>query len=231
MKTSRHTQKLMRTTAAVAALLLFFLFLLPSAEAAVYRRGSRGETVKQIQQRLKNWGYYKGEVDGIFGPKTEEAVKLFQKKNKLTVDGIVGPKTLEALGLPAGSSSGSGQGSSSYQKDIDLLARMIAAEGRGEPYLGQVAIGAVIMNRIKSPSFPNPLSGVLFQKGAFSAVDDGQFQSTDVPDSCRRAAIEAYNGADPTNGCLYYYAPAKTTNKWMLSKPVYLKIGNHNFCK
>lgn len=222
----KRTPYVIKTTAAFAALMMFFLFLLPPAEAAVLRRGSRGETVKQVQQRLKNWGYYKGAVDGIFGAQTEEAVRFFQRRNKLAVDGIVGPKTYAALGIQPASG-----GSSSYQKDIELLARMIAAEGRGEPYLGQVAIGAVIMNRIKSPSFPNTLSGVLFQKGAFTAVDDGQFQSTSIPDSCRRAAIEAYNGSDPTNGCLFYYAPAKATSKWMLAKPIFLRIGNHVFCK
>ena len=144
------------------------------------------------------------------------------------MDGIVGTQTYRALGItPQGSSSGS----SNYSNEINMLARMIAAEGRGEPYTGQVAIGAVIMNRVKHPSFPNSISGVLYQSGAFSALGDGQYASTNVPDSCRRAAVEAYNGSDPTYGCIYYYNPAKTSNRFMLSRPIVITIGAHVFCK
>ena len=212
-------------------LLVVFLFsLCPIASDAALREGDRGESVRKVQQKLSSWGYLSGGVDGIFGPKTTSAVKYFQRKNGLVVDGIVGSKTLAALGLSS-LDKPSSSSSSSYSQNIELLARMIAAEGRGEPYTGQVAIGAVIMNRIKHPSFPNTLSGVLYQRGAFSAIDDGQFYSTPIPDSCRRAAIEAYNGSDPTGGCIYYYNPAKTTNAYMLSKPIYLRIGNHVFCR
>ena len=195
--------------------------------SAVLREGSRGNEVRTVQQKLKNWGYYEGEVDGIFGPLTTKAVKSFQRKNGLTADGIVGSQTYAALGMKATSNSGS----NSYQNDINMLARMIAAEGRGEPYIGQVAIGAVVMNRVEHSSFPNTIAGVLFQSGAFSALDDGQYASTSVPDSCRRAAIEAYNGYDPTYGCIYYYNPAKTSNKFMLSRPVVMTIGGHVFCR
>ncbi len=196
--------------------------------AAALREGDRGNEVRKVQEKLKQWGYYTGETDGIFGPKTAEAVRSFQRKNGLTVDGIVGTQTYRALGItPQGSSSGT----SNYSNEINMLARMIAAEGRGEPYTGQVAIGAVIMNRVKHPSFPNSISGVLYQSGAFSALGDGQYASTNVPDSCRRAAVEAYNGSDPTYGCIYYYNPAKTSNRFMLSRPIVITIGAHVFCK
>jgi N-acetylmuramoyl-L-alanine amidase len=192
---------------------------------AALREGDRGSKVREVQQRLKNWGYYKGNVDGIFGPKTTAAVKYFQRKNNLTVDGIVGKQTFAALGIS------SNAGKSSYSSDINLLARMIAAEGRGETYLGQIAIGAVIMNRVKHPSFPNTIAGVLYQPGAFTAINDGQFYNTHVPDSCRRAAVEAYNGYDPTYGSIYYYNPAKATSSYIYSRPVVTRIGSHVFCK
>lgn len=212
--------------AVLAALMLSVCLAVPAA--ASLRRGDRNETVRTVQQKLKNWGYYTGTVDGIFGPKTEEAVRSFQKKNGLTVDGIVGSRTLAALGMSAAQPS---SGSASYSTEINMLARMIAAEGRGEPYLGQVAIGAVIMNRVKHPSFPNSVAGVLYQTGAFSALTDGQYQTTEVPDSCRRAAVEAYNGYDPTYGSVYYYNPAKTSNVFMRSRPVVITIGAHVFCR
>ena len=196
------------------------------ADAAAYRQGSTGETVRKIQTRLKNWGYYDGPVDGIYGSKTASAVRYFQQKNGLTVDGIAGTKTLAALGI-SGSVSASGQ---NREAELEMLARIISAEGRGEPYLGQVAIGAVVMNRVRSASFPNTVAGVIYQRGAFDAVDDGQFYRSATA-SAIRAAREAYNGADPTGGCLYYYNPKTSTNQYMLSKPVYLAIGQHNFCR
>lgn len=198
------------------------------ASAAVYRQGSSGQTVRTIQQKLKNWGYYDGSVDGIFGSQTTAAVKYFQRKNGLTVDGIVGPATLKALGMP--SSSSSSGASSGRDNDLYLLARMISAEARGEPYTGQVAVGAVILNRVKHPSFPNTISGVIYQPGAFSALNDGQFDQP-VADSARRAAQDALNGWDPTGGAIYYYNPAKTTNSWIWSRPVIATIGNHVFAR
>ncbi|MBR6556257.1 MAG: spore cortex-lytic enzyme [Clostridia bacterium] len=196
------------------------------ADAAAYRQGSTGETVRKIQTKLKNWGYYDGKVDGIYGSQTASAVRYFQQKNGLTVDGIVGAETLAALGI-SGSVSSSTQ---NREAELEMLARIISAEGRGEPYLGQVAIGAVVMNRVRSASFPNTVAGVIYQKGAFDAVADGQFYSAATA-SAIRAAREAYNGADPTGGCLYYYNPKTSTNQYMLSKPVYLAIGQHNFCR
>lgn len=195
------------------------------AKAALYRQGSTGETVRTIQTKLKSWGYYTGGVDGIYGPKTVSAIKRFQRKNGLRVDGITGPETLAALGIAAPSPGGSNR-----EAELEMLARIISAEGRGEPYLGQVAIGAVVMNRVRSASFPNTVAGVIYQRGAFDAVADGQFYQPATA-SCIRAAREAYNGADPTGGCLYYYNPKTATNQYMLSKPVYLAIGNHSFCR
>ena len=194
------------------------------AEAAtVYKQGSTGQTVKTIQTKLKNWGYYTGTVDGIFGAKTTAAVKYFQRSNGLTADGIVGAKTAAAMGITL---TGSTTGTSG---DSYLLARIIYAEARGEPYVGQVAVGAVVLNRVKSSSFPNTISGVIYQAGAFDAVSDGQINLAPDDESIR-AARDAMNGWDPSNGCLYYYNPATATSRWMLSRPVLLRIGQHAFC-
>ncbi|WP_458863390.1 spore cortex-lytic enzyme [Acidaminobacterium chupaoyuni] len=207
---------------------LFCCLLLP-AKAAVYQKGSSGEPVRTIQQKLKNWGYYEGSTDGIFGAATEKAVKWFQRKNGLTEDGIVGISTQKALGMVATGGSQSGQ-SAGLDNDLYLLARMISAESRGEPYEGQVAVGAVILNRVKHPSFPNTLAGVLYQPGAFSALNDGQFNEP-IAEISRRAARDAMNGWDPSGGAIYYYNPAKTTNKWIYSRPVIARIGKHVFAK
>ena len=198
-----------------------------TAYAAVYRQGNTGSTVRTIQQKLKNWGYYKGSVDGIFGAQTKEAVKYFQRKNGLTADGIVGNKTLAALGIKAGSSS-SGATSSYSDSDIALLARLIYGEARGESYVGQVAVGAVVMNRIKSASFPNTMAGVIYQKYAFTAVDDGQINLT-PNETARKAAQDAMNGWDPTYGALYYYNPATATSSWIFSRKTTVTLGNHVF--
>ncbi len=194
---------------------------------ALSKYGSRGEEVRTIQQKLKNWGYYDGDVDGIFGSKTQAAVKAFQKKNGLTADGIAGPNTLRAMGISTSSSSSS---SSVSQSDLNLLARMISAEARGEPYVGQVAVGAVILNRVRHPSFPNTISGVLYQSGAFSALYDGQFNEP-VADSAYKAARDALNGWDPTGGCIYYYNPKTATNQWIRTLPIVTTIGRHVFSR
>lgn len=196
-----------------------------SAEA-LSKYGSQGTEVRQIQTRLKNWGYYNGSVDGIYGTATKNAVIYFQRKNGLTADGIAGPATLGALGLPAGSSGGAGGYSSS---DVNLLARVISAEARGEPYTGQVAVGGVILNRIEHPSFPNTLAGVIYQPGAFSCITDGGIDAP-VSDSAYRAARDAINGWDPSGGAIYYYNPAKATSSWIWSRPVITVIGSHRFC-
>lgn len=190
--------------------------------------GSRGTEVTQIQTKLKRWGYYSGKIDGIYGTQTVNAVKYFQRKNGLTVDGIAGPATLRAMGIMTSSSSSSS--SSSYNSNLNLLAKVIYSEARGEPYTGQVAVGAVCLNRVKSSSFPNTLSGVVYQTGAFDAVSDGQINLT--PNStARKAAQDALNGWDPSYGAIYYFNPSTATNKWIWSRPVTVTIGNHRFCK
>ena len=198
-----------------------------TAYAAVISQGNTGSTVKTIQRKLKNWGYYKGAVDGIFGPKTKEAVKYFQRKNGLKVDGIVGAKTLKALGI---SSAQNNQNSSSSYSDADvmLLARLIYGEARGESYVGQVAVGAVVLNRIKSASFPNTLAGVIYQRYAFTAVEDGQINLTPNA-TAKKAARDAMNGWDPSYGSLYYYNPSTATSQWIFSRKTITTIGNHVF--
>lgn len=199
-----------------------------TAYAAVYQQGSRGDTVKTIQRKLKNWGYYTGSVDGIFGSRTKEAVKYFQRKNGLTADGIVGNKTLKALGMSTSSSSSSSGNSNYSDADLQLLARLIYGEARGESYVGQVAVGAVVMNRIKSASFPNTMAGVIYQSYAFTAVDDGQINLTPNA-TAKKAAQDAMNGWDPTYGALYYYNPRTATSSWIFSRKTTVTIGNHVF--
>lgn len=207
-------------------------------DSAVFSNlGSRGEEVRQIQTKLQSLGYLQGNIDGIYGNKTKEAVAAFQKDKGLKADGIAGQQTLAALGIgqSSGETGSSGSGTSTggngnfTQSEVDLLARIISAEARGETYQGQVAVGAVIMNRIEHPSFPNTLSGVIYQPGAFSCLSDGGVNHT-VADSAYRAAKDAINGADPTGGAIYYYNPAKSTNKWIFSRPVLTVIGQHRFC-
>lgn len=210
--------------------------LFAAVDVAVLRQGSTGGEVKEVQRRLKNWGYYTGSVDGIFGSGTKQAVIAFQKKNGLTADGIVGKATYAALGMNdsynvlngQSPSSGSSSSSNYTSSDLYLMAKAIYAEGRGEPYTGQVAIGAVIMNRLKSSAFPNTISGIIYQKGAFTAVADGQINLT--PDqTAYDAARDAMNGWDPTYGCLYYYNPAVATSAWIFNRPVVTTIGKHVF--
>ena len=222
-----------RKAALMLVLVLALCTVLQStALAAALRVGSRGEEVRQLQTKLKRWGYYSGAVDGIFGSGTEAAVKQFQRKNGLTVDGIVGTATAKALGLTlsGSSSSGSSGGSSSSNAsgNLYLLARLVYGEARGEPYKGQVAVAAVVLNRVKSSKFPNSISGVIYQSGAFSVVNDGQINLS--PDETAiKAARDAMNGWDPTNGCLYYYNPATATSKWLWTREVRLNIGEHSF--
>ena len=194
---------------------------------ALSKYGSRGEEVRTIQTKLKRWGYYNGNVDGIFGSQTLAAVKYFQRKNGLVVDGIAGKRTLEAMGIFTSSGN---SGSSSSSSDLNLLSRLVYGEARGEPYSGQVAVAAVVLNRVKSSSFPNSISGVIYQKGAFNVVDDGQINLT--PNStARKAAQDALNGWDPSYGSIYYFNPSTATNKWIWSRPHVVTIGKHRFCK
>nr|WP_243152231.1 spore cortex-lytic enzyme [Pseudoflavonifractor sp. 524-17] len=196
------------------------------ALAATYRQGSTGEPVRTIQTKLKNWGYYTGSVDGIYGSATTAAVKYFQRSNGLTADGIAGPATLAALGMP---SSGGGSTTGGQSGEVELLARVISAEARGEPYSGQVAVGAVILNRVNHPSFPNSIAGVVYQPGAFTCMVDGQFDQP-VADSAVRAARDAINGADPSGGAIYYFNPSTATSGWIWSRPLIKVIGQHRFC-
>ena len=194
------------------------------ADAASYKRGSTGSVVSEIQQKLKNWGYYSADVDGIYGSRTEAAVLLFQQKNGRAADGKAGQETLAALGI-----SSAGLIEQNTSGDVALLARLISAEARGESYEGQVAVGAVVLNRIAHPSFPNTLSGVIYQNGAFSCLYDGQFDQP-VAQSAYAAARDAMNGYDPTGGAIYYFNPATATNAWIWSRPLIVQIGKHRFC-
>jgi N-acetylmuramoyl-L-alanine amidase len=193
--------------------------------AALSGYGSTGEEVKNIQKRLSDWGYYDGAIDGMYGYLTYSAVKKFQAKHGLTVDGIAGPQTLAALGLPTRQQAGGG---ASDSRDLNLLARIIHGEARGEPYVGQVAIGAVVLNRVRDSRFPNTIAGVIYQPGAFDAVYDGQI-NLEPDTNAVNAARDALNGWDPTYGCIYYYNPATATSSWIWSRRIVLKIGKHNF--
>ena len=216
---------------------LMVLIILGSSDAVstLSRYGSRGDEVVQIQTVLKEKGYYSGNTDGIFGEQTRSAVIAFQNDHGLSADGIAGEKTLAALGIGKGSSSSESSASNqtaygAYSaSEVALLARIISAESRGEPYEGQVAVGAVILNRIAHPNFPNTLSGVIYQPGAFSCLTDGGVNAA-VADSAYRAARDAIDGMDPSGGAVYYYNPDKTSNKWMHARPVIVVIGSHRFC-
>lgn len=185
--------------------------------------GSQGKEVTAIQNALKERGLFSGEATGYYGTKTQTAVRRFQQQKGLKVDGIAGPQTLNALGISVGTVP------QATESNINLLARIISAEARGEPYTGQVAVGAVVLNRVEHPSFPDTISGVIYQKGAFTAIDDGQFWEP-VASSCYNAARDALNGWDPSGGAIYYYNPAKTSNKFIHSRPVITQIGSHLFC-
>lgn len=193
---------------------------------AVSKLGSRGDEVKSVQRKLSSLGYYKGSVDGIYGNETKSAVTAFQRNCGITADGICGSQTLLYLGLGGGGSSNNTGYSSS---DVELLGKVISAEARGESYEGQVAVGAVILNRIKHPSFPDSLSGVVYQKGAFSCVNDSNWYEP-ISETSKRAAIDALNGWDPSGGAIYYFNPKKTNDKFMHSRPVIKIIGEHHFC-
>ena len=218
-----NKKKLTLALAALFAVNVLIILLAQRADAASYKRGSTGAVVTQIQTKLKNWGYFKYDVDGVYGSRTETAVKAFQQKNGLTADGIAGQATLSAMGINGG---GAGNNNSA---DVDLLARLISAEARGEVYNGQVAVGAVVLNRMKHPSFPGSMSGVIYQPGAFTCISDGQFNEP-VADSAYRAARDALNGVDPSGGAIYYFNPVTATSKWIWSRPLIVTIGKHRFC-
>lgn len=216
----------MKKSLRVIALSLLLVSLLAlSASASVVAWGSRGSQVSLVQQKLKQYGYYDGAVDGVFGKETYNAVVWFQEKNGLKADGAVGPSTAAALGITL---TGTVSASTYQESEVRVLARLVSGEARGEPYVGQVAVAAVVLNRVKSPAFPNTISGVIFQTGAFDAVWDGQFDMEPTENSVR-AARDALNGWDPTGGCLYYYNPSTATNSWIWTRQVQLTIGKHAF--
>lgn len=225
-------------TALIAGLLYSGYLVNPfryGMETILLKWGSRGDYVYVVQDKLKKWGYYDGNIDGIYGNATRVAVQKFQRKNGLRADGIVGDETARALGIniPGGGGGGGGGsrgGGSARSNEVYTLAQCIHGEARGESYIGKVAVGAVIMNRVKSPLFPNTIAGVIFQPGAFTAVTDGQmFQPPDS--SSMKAAQDALNGWDPSGGAIYYYNPAKTTSQWIYSRPVIKVIGKHYFAR
>ncbi len=222
----QERKKLIFSLAVLFLVNVLIISLTQSAQAAAYKQGSSGSTVRTIQQKLTNWGYFSDKVDGVYGPKTAQAVKLFQQKNGLSADGVAGPATLKALGM---STTGGETPGSSQSNSVALLARVISAEARGEPYSGQVAVGAVILNRVEHPSFPGSISGVVYQPGAFTCMDDGQFNEP-VADSAHKAAQDALNGADPSGGAIYYFNPSTATSAWIWSRPLITIIGKHRFC-
>ncbi|QXM06782.1 spore cortex-lytic enzyme [Crassaminicella indica] len=216
----------------IICLCFVIIFDVGIAQGTLYW-GSSGPEVKTLQTKLKNWGYYDGPIDGVFGGGTFTAVKEFQRKNGLTVDGVVGPRTAEKLGMSIKGNVNktdykASSGGMPRNDEVILLAKAITGEARGEPYIGQVAVGAVILNRTRHPSFPNTIAGVIYQPGAFTAVSDGQI-NLPPEDSCVKAAQDALNGWDPTGGCLYYWNPATATSKWIWSRKVVKKIGKHWF--
>lgn len=213
-----------RRMAALAAAVLLCATL--PGSAAVVAWGSRGDQVRLVQEKLREYGYLTGAADGVFGQETYDAVLLFQRRNGLAVDGRVGSATAAALGIRLTSGS---IGPSRYREsELRLLARLVNGEARGEPYTGQVAVAAVVLNRVRHDAFPDTISGVIFQSGAFDAVWDGQFDLEPTA-SCVRAARDAMNGWDPTGGCIYYYNPATATNAWIRTREVQLSIGRHAF--
>ncbi len=221
---TQSRKKLCLALVAVFAVNILIICLVQYVDAASYKKGSTGSVVSQIQTLLKNQGFYSGAVDGVYGSATEEAVKKYQKRFGLKVDGVAGQQTLSYMGINAqGSASSNGSG------DVALLARLISAEARGEPYVGQVAVGAVVLNRMEHPSFPNTMSGVIYQSGAFTCIDDGQFNEP-VADSAYNAARDAMNGWDPSGGAIYYFNPSTATSKWIWSRPLITIIGKHRFC-
>ena len=226
-KIGNYKKKILLLFIIISILFCLFLAFKNNEVQALSKYGSRGEEVKTIQTKLKRWGYYNGSIDGIYGSQTLAAVKFFQRKNGLKEDGIAGTQTLKAMGIYNSSSTNT---STTNSNNLNLLARLVYGEARGEPYTGQVAVAAVVLNRVNSSSFPNTISGVIYQSGAFTAVSDGQINLS--PNStATKAAQDALNGWDPSYGAIYYFNPNTATNKWIWSRPVTVVIGKHRFCK
>jgi N-acetylmuramoyl-L-alanine amidase len=222
--------------------------------SATLKLGSSGKDVYELQGRLKALGYYNGKVDGNFGDSTKNSVTWFQWKFGMKSDGVVGANTKlklwnatkdwkpTAADTPAGTNGNGGSSSGGNnnlpasndlgftQKDMRMMANAVYGESRGEPYEGQVAVAAVIINRVKSSEFPNTATGVIFQPGAFTAVADGQIWLTPNANAIK-AVKDAISGWDPSDGCLYYFNPDTATSKWIWTRPQYKTIGKHIFCR
>lgn len=216
---------------------------------AIVKYGSTGKDVEELQGRLKYLGFFDGKVDGVYGWRTLRSVKWFQWEFGMKADGIVGgqtklklwqatkdwtpDKTMDKNNPPAGGGSGGSLATSNSlgltDNDLTIMANAVYGEARGEPYEGQVAVAAVILNRVKSPLFPNTVHGVIFQPGAFTAVADGQIWLT-PNETAKKAVRDALNGWDPSGGCIYYFNPETATSKWIWSRPQVKKIGRHIFC-
>lgn len=214
----------------VLATVLVNVLYLENSHAQTLAWGSNGEEVRLAQSKLKQWGYLDGSIDGYYGQSTYNAVIKFQKQNGLVADGVIGPQTRRALGMPSRvvQTTVSTSRGISRSDDIHLLARAIHAETKGEPYLGQVAVAAVMLNRIKHPSFPNTLAGVVYQPCAFEPVKNGAINEA-PNDSAYNAARDALNGWDPTGGAIYFWNPATATSKWIWTRKITLTIGRHVF--
>lgn len=202
-----------------------------TSSANSLKLGDKGQEVKDMQQELKNWGYYDGGVSGIFDSNTFASVLRYQRNYGLKANGIADENTLLSMGLGKIVETGTAYAAANKNvSDEQLLARVINGEARGEPFEGQVAVGAVVLNRVKNSKFPKTLAGVIYQPGAFTAVSDGQISvAIDPKSTVVKAARDALAGWDPTEGCLYYWNPATATSKWIWSREVHLKIGKHWF--
>lgn len=204
----------------------------------ILKFGSRGAEVSKLQQALNNKGFWAGAVDGIFGPRTENAVINFQISNKIRIDGIAGPQTLSLLYGGTQSNFGTNTTStngSTGSDDLYWLSRIIHAEASGEPYNGKVAVGNVIMNRIASSSFPNTVYNVIFEYynniPQFSPVAEGTIYNTPSAESVQ-AAKDALNGVKVVGNATYFFNPDKATGSWIVNNKTYvMRIGSHVFYK
>lgn len=201
----------------MSTLLLLPLLVQTTEAAPLLKPGSENGDVWDLQYRLKTLDFYTQPLDGKYGSNTKSAVTRFQKEYGMPADGITGAQTWRQL-----------KKYTLNQSEMDIMAKVIYSEARGEPYKGQVAVGAVVMNRIQSSEFPNDIQGVVFQKSAFTAVDDGQYWLTPNR-TAYLAAMDAVRGWDPTYESLYYFNPKTATSKWIWSRPQTVQIGHHIF--
>ena len=205
--------------AIICVLVVMCSMLLCYAGVHITRVQAFAPSMVEIQTRLQELGYYNGSINGLYDDATVVAIKNFQADNGIYVSGAVGGVTANALGLYM---------SQQESNDLYLLAKCIHAEARGESYIGQVAVGAVILNRVASPDFPDSIYGVIYQPWAFTAVHDGQI-SLEPEASAYQAAMDALNGWDPSYGSLYYYNPTTATSGWIYSRQTVVVIGKHVF--